>query len=721
MKIFSQDLLLTIMSAKPAGYLVRFTLTPENADGTPQEDVTVTLTAAGYTQVGNYIDVPVGTNVAWSASGATYNTQSGNITVVGDTEKKVTLSALPMRTYTIVPVPADSTVTMTSGSFSSNTGTISVPEGSTVSWAVGHAGMNGKSGNRLVPQNSSEGSTITEYKTLTATIALSSVSPNNANVDWRIGTGNPTHDVSITTDVDKAVSLVISKDGYQSYTRNFPENGDQYLINTTIAPVTLTPISLTCTMSTTTTGATVTMKVNGVQKAQSTNSATVNCIVGDVISWTVSMTGYTSQSGTYTMGTSSASLPPVTLVATTRTVTITASVTNATVRIMSGGNIIASGLGSASANVNYGTYITYTATLADVTASGSATITGAYTDSLVVDAKGTSVTVRTTSGTVVLPYGVYRVIAVGGGAGGKASSGNPTWNSSTPRGANGGGGGGSGGVKVFTLTVNNTSGSSCAFTIGTGGSANTDGGTTSVQLTGSSAISASGGSTTQTSNSGYQYGGDSFEGSGGGSGGGGGGTYSYVTGGTIGGIGRSGSINQLNGGGTVHYVTVASQDGGRGGVNGYNGEARTYGGGSTGTRAVPGGTGLYQQELSYANNAGAKGTDGTLNVNQCKGHAGGGGTGVIAAQSTLTNVSNFSTFSESQLLAVAIGSLSGGGGGGSTGTPPTSSSSSGTLTTCWGGAGGGGGGWQNGTAGSDNTPGVGGNGAVLYMRIGWPS
>ena len=54
-------------------------------------DATVTLAASGYTQQGNSITVPKGTNVVWMVAKDGYETQSGNVTVTSTQSVNVVL------------------------------------------------------------------------------------------------------------------------------------------------------------------------------------------------------------------------------------------------------------------------------------------------------------------------------------------------------------------------------------------------------------------------------------------------------------------------------------------------------------------------------------------------------------------------------------------------------------------------------------------------------
>lgn len=112
-------------------------------------DATVTLTATGYTQVGNSITVRRGTTVSWSVSKNEYYTQTGTITVNKDTVQDVSL-VYAMATLTIAPTPSDSTVTLTASGYTQVGNTIKVQKGTSVSWNVSKSGYVTQSGSQAV-------------------------------------------------------------------------------------------------------------------------------------------------------------------------------------------------------------------------------------------------------------------------------------------------------------------------------------------------------------------------------------------------------------------------------------------------------------------------------------------------------------------------------------------------------------------------------------------
>ena len=692
MKIFSQDLMSAIKNSESSSsHYVRFNVYGYYLDDQSQEQttgVTVTITATGYTQVSNYIDVPIGTVVTYSVSKQGYETEGPyQCTVTGTATRSVQLTSLPMWTFNVVPTPADATVSMASGQYTSNTGSIEVPQGSVVTYNISRASMNSYSGSRTIPASTADTNPVTIERTLTSTIAMESITPADATISWMTGTGDSSSGLSCTAYCTNTVSLTITKAGYNTITRSFPESGD-YLLNTNLGAIEMTKKTLTCTQACNDASALIEMwkEVNGVEvagsKVQGYSSVTINCVMGDEIHWRVSRQNYNTQTGSWTMGTEDKVLPPVTLVINNYVVSITASPNNATVKIYRGTTEIASGTGAASVGVDAGTYITYTATIGGVSASGNATITANYSDTLTLSAtSGGAVTILTSTQTINLPYGKYKFVLVGGGAGGSVPASGAYYGSRAANGGTGAGGGGSGYATIVDVMISNTSGQSVSCVVGSGGGSNSDGGNTSITI-GTTSYTANGGKVGYSSSANVA-------------------TY-RTWGGNGGSAGGAGGCNASTVSGQARY---SATDGGRGAYAGGNGETKTTSySGSTVTHN--GGTGYYGTVKSYESNAGAKKTA------VQNGNPGGGGRGLVSISSTLTNTSTFASLSNVQTLYNAMG---GGGGGGPTGVPTSS-------VNVYGGPGGGGGGWNaggSGTAGAPGTGGSGGSGAILYMRTAW--
>lgn len=683
MKIFSQDLMSAIKESQsaPTKY-VRFSVYGYYLDGQGNEQtdgVTVTITADGYTQgAGNYIDVPLGTAVTYTVTKQDYETEGPfSCTVTGPSTIRVPLTNLPMWQFTVTPVPNDSTISMVSGNRTSDTGTISVPQGSTVTYSISHTGMNPYSGSRLIPQNPQETNPITETRTLTSTISINSVTPADATIMWTPGVGDPVYGFSCTAPCTSTVGLTITKPGYDTITATYPASG--YLVNSNLGDITMTKTSLTCSLSCNAQDALISMwkEEEGVEvpgsRVTGYSSVVINCVMDDDIHWSVEKQYYVTQTGHVVMGTTDVVLPPVTLLINNYVVTITSVPAEALITVYAGAAQLGQARGGVSVAVDANTYITYNATLGGVTESGSATITANYTDELTLSATaGGAVTLVDSSQTISLPYGKYKMILVGGGAGGRLGD-SAYVAARVRRGGHGGPGGGSGYATIETIQIDNYEGQSVVFNIGAGGASATAGNPTSVVV----------GNTTYTANGG-SIGANTIDGGAGGSGGGAGGWEE----------------NHPN------ASTYLGTDGGNGGLGGGNGETKSRNLGGTTVNTANGGIGYYNQIKSYENNYGAQ-----ISAVQ-NGNPGGGGTGLVSIAATLTTASTFMSLTNVQTL---YNSLGGGGGGGPTGVPSSS-------VAIYGGPGGGGGSWTAGSAGTAGAPGsggTGGSGAVLYMRIDW--
>ena len=699
MKIFSQDLMSAIKySESDSSRYVRFSIYGYYLDSQQVEQtdgVTVTITAPGYTQVSNYIDVPLGTEVTYTVSKTNYETVGPyKCTVTGSATRRIQLTNLPMWQFSVVPVPADATVAMVSGSYESQTGTIEVPQGSLVAYSVSRAGMDSYSGSRLVPASEQETSPISISVVLNATISINSITPNDATIMWTTGVGDPQYGLSVTTPCTNTVNLTITKTGYDTYTASYPASGDTYLTNLNLGDITLTPTAYTCGVVCNTSAATVSMwkEENGVEipNTRQTNigSVSLTCYAGDDVHWEITKQYYNTISGNAVVDpTTWASEWPKTynLTQSDYVVAITSEPAEATVSIMVGQQVMASGTGYANYEVPAGTTVTYTASLGGVTETNTVTITGNYSDTLVLGATSASqAELITSSQTITLPYGKYRFLLVGAGAGGHVSATAARASARTSSASAGAGGGGSGYVVIQDITITNTSGAQVVCTVGSGGASGNNGGNTSIVVN-NQTYTANGGKVGYSSSMAPAtyacYGGD------GGSGGGAGGYGGYASAG----------------------ASVSSLDGANGAYAGGNG-AQVYQS-ALGT-TYPGGTGFYNTVKSYENNAGSMSSAST------SGGAGNAGRGLVAIASTIRAASYFMSLSNVQAL---YNSMGGGGGGGATGVPSLGAS----IPTIYGGPGGGGGGWETGsngsipTTGSAGTGGTGGSGAILYKRISW--
>lgn len=739
MKFFSQDFFMAATSTQL--FSARCTIVPVEDDNvTPMPGVTVVLTAPGATQEGNSIVVPLGTTVSWSASKDGYQSSSGTVTVNGDIDKKITLVpvAVTMWTYSISSIPATAAKQMNSSDgTSSNTGTIVVPEGSTVTWSVSNTGMNSATGTRLIPQDYSESSPIVDVVILTANLSIAGVTPNDARVEWRPGVGNTVSGLSISNvPVNTTVNLRIYKDGYNEQNVSFPRNGATYITTEQLSAVTLTPKNYTFSVSANPTGSTVKVQKNGGSWQSFTTTATLtDCHVGDVIKYYAEKTGYaTSSQVSYTMGAASYTAPAINLVANSYNVSITASPSGATVTLVYGGTT-KTGTGSVTASVTYGTSISYYASyLGTTSATKTATVSNTYSDSITLTPPNTVEVITSNVSGRVLTKGNYVAILVGGGSAGVAgnyyqssfsSSSQPRW----AVGGEGGNGGGSGCVKKVYFSANGTD--SFSFVVGTGGqrqkiyettrsNTGTTGittgytkyydpvmsdtslnGTDSYITKGSTEIArANGGSLVSVSPTDYTGSGttyDRYGGTGGNGGGIGGGGQRQVAGASATG-GADGQGGAKSGNKSKRTITV------------YNGKT----GSSTYTYEFAGQT---TSEGSYDTNTAA--------FNTSLANPGIGGKGLVSYASSLNTAQKLDAVTEATLLS----NMSGGGAGSAGGADASSSASHARA----GASGGGGGGWFAGdnavvdSSASSGWPtssypwysGAGGDGAILIACLAW--
>ena len=117
-------------------------------DPTPS-DATVTLTANGYTQVGNGICVPSGTGVTYSVAKTNYDTVTDTITITQDRALPITLNE-SLYSFTISPTPSDATVVLTAQGYSQQGNTIRVRANTTVNWTVARAGWASQYGTEVI-------------------------------------------------------------------------------------------------------------------------------------------------------------------------------------------------------------------------------------------------------------------------------------------------------------------------------------------------------------------------------------------------------------------------------------------------------------------------------------------------------------------------------------------------------------------------------------------
>lgn len=655
MCIFSKDLFFSIFSTKPAYLQAKVTIVPDPSDST------VTLTATGYSQSGNSINVPIGTVVSWRVEKNAYDPREGELLVVGNTSVPVKLSEQPKRTVSINTIPTDASVLITGDGYVNQQGTkaISVPIGThltyTVSDPLGQLSLV-ETGSITVQED------VSVNVTMKTKAHITEVTPSDAvvKINGSVGTYKE-------LPCNQVMDILVTRADYDSYSQSFSLN-NRGIVPDFVSKIELTETTYTLTVESTPTNASLSVVV-GTKSYTGTGRVVVNNVLpGTAIRATGTLSGYDTRTITTTMPKSDYPMP-VALNETLYPVTITATPSEATVVIKVGGSQVASGTGKATTSVKKGTSITYEASYEGAKETyGPVTISSTYSASLVLDATETTegeVTLLTTTTTKNLGVGKYSYIIIGAGGNGGDDASTTVSGSFTGQAGPSGGGGGSAYAKKGTFVL--SSRQDVTFSVATSSSSTTK----ITAKTAGSLASVSNGSSGQASGSG-----------GNGSSGGG-----------AGGIGTVGS-------------STTAKAGGSGGKGGYNG-TRVYT-----SHAV--GVGVKNATSTNASNAGtAAANGGTSNV---YGTAGGGGAGCSSLQATLLTKSGFDSATVDSLYAVM--SAGGGGGGNYVNSRPTTSSK-----TVHGEPGGGGGGWFNGTAGSGHgaqaQAGKGGGGAILYRRIAW--
>lgn len=108
------------------------------------QGATITLLSDGATQAGNSITVQNGSRVDYSIEATGYTTRTGTLYADGDKTYNLPLSTAGNGTFTIIPYPAETTITMSCPGYPSVSGTgeqsISVASGSTVTYSLSYNG-----------------------------------------------------------------------------------------------------------------------------------------------------------------------------------------------------------------------------------------------------------------------------------------------------------------------------------------------------------------------------------------------------------------------------------------------------------------------------------------------------------------------------------------------------------------------------------------------------
>lgn len=210
-----------------------------------------------------------GTIISWSVSRENYITQSGTLTLTEDTSIEVSLE-LKSYTFTVSPTPTNAVVIINGEERTS----ITAVHGTEIEWSV--------SADNYVSQNG----TAVLTKDTTLPVALSLVqhtftivpTPTDAIVTINGKTTN-----TITVDYNTSINWKVSAVGHET------KEGSLNLTEDVTLPVELSLMSVLFTIVPTPADAIVT--INGEERN------TITSVYGDSVSWTVSKSGYTAQSG----------------------------------------------------------------------------------------------------------------------------------------------------------------------------------------------------------------------------------------------------------------------------------------------------------------------------------------------------------------------------------------------------------------------------------------
>ena len=294
---------------------------------TEPADATVVLTAPGYTQVGNSITVPEGTNVIYTVSAPGYSAMSGNVWANWDRTKHVVLSPLSCQLI-INPTPNDATVVLTATGYTQSGNTITVPYGTTVTYSVSKTNYTTVSGSIVMTD---------EHKYMDVTLVQNGFTftvnptPSDATV-LLTASGYTQVGNSIVVSSGTTVSWSVSKSGY------ITQSGTETITSDTTKNVTLVSGACTLTVIPVPSDATVSITDSTAGTSTSgTGQTTLNTTIGDAITVLVSKSGYTSKTVTLTM-TGNATIQ-VSLEANMSTITFTTNAPNPTIVLSSSGYV----------------------------------------------------------------------------------------------------------------------------------------------------------------------------------------------------------------------------------------------------------------------------------------------------------------------------------------------------------------------------------------------
>lgn len=226
--------------------------------------------------VQNSITVTKGTSVTWSVTKTGYTTQSGTETISTNTTKVITL-VITTHTFSITSTPSDATITI-NGTVQSS---VTIDYGSSVTWSVVKTGYITQSNTQTITSDTSLSIILISEEAPKYTLIVSPT-PTDATV-----TLNGTVQSSINIAEGSIVNWSVSKTGYVTQSGTETVTADKTL--------TITLVEQTYTFTITATPSSATIILNSVVRSS------ISVTTGTVVSWSVSNSGYVTQTGTETI------------------------------------------------------------------------------------------------------------------------------------------------------------------------------------------------------------------------------------------------------------------------------------------------------------------------------------------------------------------------------------------------------------------------------------
>lgn len=241
MKVLSSDLFNYWQSSHK---MVTVTIVPSLKGKQESEwtDITVTLTATGYTQVNNSITVPVGTKLSCSVTKQGYLSWASTFAVTGQHSIPVELTDEAAGTLTITKMPSDADLVLVATGFAQVGNTITVPLGTAVTYRISHPNMQADAGTIVV--NSAQQAetlycnckvTLSAWDSQTSELlpdAITSVFDNTTGV---------TQVSPAIVKYGSTITYSVAKSGYDTVNMNTPIQ----IVQDTAIPVQMNPSKIT--------------------------------------------------------------------------------------------------------------------------------------------------------------------------------------------------------------------------------------------------------------------------------------------------------------------------------------------------------------------------------------------------------------------------------------------------------------------------------------------